>query len=289
MKGLVVVGLMLSLTGCSKISSVVNQGKQAAEAAKQAQEAAKQVSQVKTSDDMSKFIRDQQAAAQAREQASTPQPPADAPDTDVQRKDKSSPEINGFIPHFVITGQTTQVTMTGHDFRTSDAITAEGVCHIKDVKINSSKQIQMTVSVDDVMEGKCTIKISAPPNQYQNDLSVQLNPDASARKVAEMQKQMNDMNAHVAQIVGKSWDVKLPSGKNDKWTKTGDGMMGMTEFKDSSGKTLTIAIGKDDGATVMYESCMMNGKIQGNKLVEGKSVLPGCAVGTGDWTATINR
>ena len=289
MKGLVVLGLILSLTGCSKISSVIHQGKQAADAAKQAQEAARQVSQVKTSDDMSKYIRDQQAAAQAREQASTPQPPADAADVDVQRKDKSSPEINGFIPHFVVSGQTTQLTMTGHDFRALDTITAEGVCHIKDVKINSSKQVQMTVSVDDVMEGKCTVKVSAPPNQYQSDLSIQLNPDASARKMAEMQKQMNEVAAHVAQIVGKSWDVKLPSGKSDKWTKSGDSMMGMTEFKDSSGKTLTIAVGKDDAATVMYESCMMSGKIQADKVVEGKSVLPGCAVGTGEWSATINR
>lgn len=33
MKGMVVLGLMLSLTDCSKISSFLNQGKQAAEAA----------------------------------------------------------------------------------------------------------------------------------------------------------------------------------------------------------------------------------------------------------------
>jgi hypothetical protein len=290
MRGIVVLGLVLSLTGCSKISSVIHQGKQAAEAAKQAQQAAKQISQVKSTDDVSKFIRDQQAAQQAKAQAETPQPPADAADVDVQRKDKSSPEINGFIPRFVITGQTTQITMKGSDFRLTDKIESEGICHIKDVKINSSKQVQMTVSVDDVMEGKCKIKVvSAGPNRYENNLDVQLNPDATAKQMAQAQHQMQEQNAHVAQVVGKSWDVKLPSGKSDKWTKSEDGIMGMTDFKDSSGKSLTIAIGKDDAATIMYESCMMQGKIDGNKVVDGKSVLPGCSVGTGAWSATINR
>ena len=291
MKGTVVLalGFGLVLTGCSRISSAINQGKQAAEAAKQAQQAAKQISQVKSTDDAMKFVRDQQAAQQAREQASQPQPPADSPDVDVQRKDKSSPEINGFIPRFVITGQTTQLTMTGHDFRTIDKIEADGICHIKDVKINSSKQVQMTVSVDDVLEGKCTVKISAPPNQYQSNLDVQLNPDAQQRQMAKMQQQMNDANAHVAQAVGKSWDVKLPSGKSDKWTKSEDGQLGITEFKDSGGKKLSIMLGDGDSATVMYEGCMMQGKIEGSKLVNGQSVLPGCTLGTGAWSATINR
>lgn len=289
MKGTVVVCLVLLLTGCSKISSFMSQGKQAAEAAKQAQEAAKQMSQVKTSDDVSKIMRDQVAAQQAREQASQPQPPADAPDTDVQRKDKSSPEINGFIPRFVITGQTAQVTMTGRDFRQLDQITAEGICHLKDVKINSSRQVQMTLSVDDVLDGKCKIVVSAPPNRYESNVDVQLNPDAQQKRMAQMQQQMADTNAHVAQVVGKTWEVKLPSGKSDTWTKSEDGMMGITEFKDSSGNKFSIMLGKDDAATVMYESCMMSGKIEGNKLVNGQSQLPGCKLGTGAWSATINR
>lgn len=289
MKWTMALGVVLLLTGCSKISSVVSQGKEAAEAAKQAQQAAKQMSQVKSTDDVSKIIRDQQAAAQAREQASVPQPAADAPDVDVQRKDKSSPEINGFIPHFVITGQTTQLTMTGRDFRAGDAITSEGVCHIKDVKINSSKQVQMTVSVDDVTEGKCTIKISAPPNQYQSNLDVQLNPDAQAKQLAKMQQQMNDANAHVAQIIGKSWNVKFPSGKSDTWTKVEEGQMGITDFKNSSGEKFSIMVGKDDTVVVGLEGCMMQGKIDNGKITNGKSILPGCSYGTGDWSATINR
>ena len=289
MKWTIAVGLALCLTGCSKISSVINQGKQAADAAKQAQQAAKQISQIKTTDDASKFLRDQQAAAQAREQAEVPQPAADSADVDVQRKDKSSPEIRSFIPRFVITGQTTQLTMVGQDFRAGDQITAEGICHINNVKINSSKQVQMTVSVDDAAEGKCKLVVSAPPNRYESNLDVQLNPAAAQRQLAKMQQQMNDANAHVAQIVGKSWDVKLPSGKSDKWTKSEDGQMGITEFKDSSGKKFSIMVGQGDAATVMMDSCMLNGKIEGNKVVNGQSVLPGCPVGTGAWSATINQ
>lgn len=289
MKWTLAVGLVLCLTGCSKISSLINQGKQAADAAKQAQQAAKQFSQAKSTDDVTKIMRDQMAAAQAREQAETPQPAAETPDVDVQRKDKSSPEIRSFIPRYVITGQTTQLTMVGQDFRLHDQITAEGICHIKDVKINSSKQVQMTMSVDDVMDGKCKIVVSAPPNRYENEVQVQLNPEASQRKMAQMQQQMNDANAHVKQVVGKSWGVKLPSGKSDTWTKSEDGMMGITEFKDSSGKKFSIMIGQGDAATVMMDSCMLNGKIEGNKLVNGQSVLPGCPVGTGAWSATINQ
>jgi Sec-independent protein translocase protein TatA len=289
MKWTIAVGLVLCLTGCSKISSVINQGKQAADAAKQAQQAAKQISQVKTTDDVQKFMRDQQAAEQAREQAEVPQPAAESADVDVQRKDKSSPEIRGFVPHFVITGQTTQLTMTGHDFRSNDQITAEGICHIKDVKINSSKQVQMTISVDDVDEGKCKLIVSAPPNRYENNVDVQLNPVGAQRQLAKMQQQMNDANAHIAQVIGKTWDVKLPSGKSDTWTKTEAGMMGITEFKDAGGKKFSIMVGKDDAVTIMMDSCMLNGKIDGNKLVNGQSVLPGCPAGTGAWSATINR
>jgi len=289
MKWTIAVGLVLCLTGCSKISSLMNQGKQAADAAKQAQQAAKQISQVKTTDDVQKFMRDQQAAAQAREQAEIPQPAADTPDVDVQRKDKSSPEIRSFIPRYVITGQTTQLTMLGQDFRSSDQITAEGICHIKDVKINSSKQVQMTISVDDVDDGKCKLVVSAPPNRYENTLDVQLNPAGAQRQVAKLQQQMNDANAHVAQLIGKRWDVKLPSGKSDTWTKTEAGQMGITEFKDSSGKKFAIMIGQGDTATIMMDSCMLNGKIEGNKLVNGQSVLPGCPAGTGAWSATINQ
>lgn len=289
MKGTVVLGLVLSLTGCSKISSFINQGKQAAEAAKQAQQAAKQISQVKSTDDAMKFLRDQQAAQQAREQASVPQPPADSPDLDVQRKDKSSPEINSFIPRFVITGQTTQLTMTGRDFRLSDKIEADGICHIKDLKINSSKQVQMTLAVDDVTEGKCKIKISAPPNQYESTLDVELNPDAMQRQMVKMQQQMNDMNVHVAQVVGKTWDVKLPSGKSETWTKVEDGQMGITDFKSSSGKKFSIMLQKDDTAVIDVEGCMLQGKIVDGKIANGQSLLPGCSYGTGAWSATINR
>ena len=286
---LVGLGLVLSLTGCSKISSIINQGKQAADAAKQAQQAAKQLTDVKSTDDAKKFLRDQMAAQQQREQAEIPQPPADAPDFDVKRADKSTPEINGFIPRFVITGQTTQLTMTGRDFKATDKIEAEGVCHISNVKINSSKQVQMTITVDDVMDGKCKLIVSSQPNRYESTVNVQLNADAQQRQIANMQKQMDEANQHVAQVIGKSWDVKLPSGKSDKWTKANDGMLGMTEFKDASGKSLTIAVGKDDNATVMYEGCMLQGKIEGNKLVNGNSILPGCSVGTGAWSASINR
>ena len=146
----------------------------------------------------------------------------------------------------------------------------------------------MTLAVDDATDGKCKIKLAGGGSQMERELEVQLNPAGMQRKAAEMQKQMDQVKAHTADVVGKRWDVKLPSGKSETWT-TEPGTFGITVFQDSKGEKLSMMLGQDDTVAVTLGGCLLQGKIANGKVIDGQSILPGCPVGTGAWNASISK
>jgi hypothetical protein len=225
----------------------------------------------------------------ARQQAETPQPADETPDFDVQRKDPGTLEVNRFIPRFVVTGQTVDVTVMGHDFHQTDKVEAGAICHVKQSKINSSHQIKLTLTVDDVTDGKCEITVTGPKRPVRRQIEVQLNPAATERQAAAMQKQLTENKARLQELAGKRWDVKFPSGKSEAWTVDEVSELGLVKMKGPGDKEYNVALAQNDEVTFQGEgACLFTGKLANGKI-EGTQPLPGCGMGTGPFSVTINK
>ncbi len=219
------------------------------------------------------------------------------PNVNVPRAETGTPEIRGATPQAVTTGTTTTVVLKGVNLEPGGKIEASGICHLKDGKIVSATEAQVTLTVDDAIKGSCEIRLLSHNRWVYMNLNVQLSPAAQQRARQEQQadydkamKDMSDRATHIKDILGRKWDVKLPNGRSDTWTMTEINQFGMAQFKNAKGEEFQVIVGEQDAVVVPYPGeCMLQGKIVGGKVSDGQSPLPGCAVGKGAWSATISK
>jgi hypothetical protein len=235
-----------------------------------------------------KMMTDQMAAQQTVQQHSVPMPAAEAADADLKLADPGTPQVSGIVPKFVIGGQTIDVMIAGKDFRAKDTVTAGPNCHLKSSSINSSHQVQVSLTVDDVAQGKCAVTLTNSFGPTQISIEMQPSPKAAAQALKDMQKQMEDRSAQLKAQMGTRWDVTLPNGKSATWTVDEISGMGVVEMKTSTGDAINIMVGQDNRLTVMADGCMLNGKLDGSN-VQGTSILPSCPMGSGAWSAVLRK
>lgn len=219
------------------------------------------------------------------------------PNVNVPRAETGTPEIRGATPQAVTTGTTATVALKGVNLEPGGKIEASGICHLKDGKIVSATEAQVTLTVDDAIEGSCELRLLSHKRWVYMNLNVQLSPAAQQRarqkQQADYDKAMKDMAeraAHIKDILGRKWDVKLPNGRSDTWTVAEVNQFGLVQFKNARGEAFQVIVGDQDAVVVPYPgNCVLQGKIVGGKVGDGQSPLPGCSVGKGAWSATITK
>ena len=111
---------------------------------------------------------------------------------------------------------------------------------------------------------------------------------AATDTTASLPQQVRDRATRLRGNMGTNWAVKLPNGKSDVWSVTEVNEMGVTEMKDKAGHSMSVIVGDSGNVTVLAEDCMLTGKLEGGS-VTGTSSLASCPMGSGAWSATIQK
>jgi hypothetical protein len=88
--------------------------------------------------------------------------------------------------------------------------------------------------------------------------------------------------------MGSSWAVTQPNGATDVWTVSGVNEMGVPLVKDRAGHTMSVIVGDSGAVTMIGDDCLLQGKMEGTRI-SGTSAAASCAMGTGNWSATIHK
>jgi IPT/TIG domain len=227
------------------------------------------------------------------------------PSANVQRQDAPTPEISSQTPNQLSPGQTATIVMRGKNF-TADAHNAhsDGQCKMNSFKYVSPTEIQFNVTTEKIDDGgSCDLQVEMGGRSISNSVEIAMTAlgkqhqqqrereeaERQQREAVEQQKQMAATQAHIHDIIGKKWDVKLPNGKSDTWTFSSN-VYSLNQFKNSKGQELSIVVDENDGVVVQPAAgCMLTGTIQNGKIANGESPLPGCSLGNGAWSATISK
>ena len=231
------------------------------------------------------------------------------PPLEVGRAGAGTPEITGMHPTSIENGKETEVVVKGRDFPDGATLTASRECKLIRAKQISATEARFTIISISEKGGYCNLEIKG--KKKSTDDTVEVKPTAAYQAILDKKKAEDD-KAYAArqakeneaakeridfalkkapELVGKTWEVKLPNGKSDTWTLTEKGASG-GKFKSSSGLPITVIVMQEGNVMVVPEGggCMMQGKLKDGKVSGEQSMAPSfCKLGQGKWSATINQ
>lgn len=208
------------------------------------------------------------------------------------RPPKPDLHAGGFHPSTIMNRAVTDVTLPG--FNLSGAkVESEPMCPVVSYQVISDNEIRMKLRGErevDEPSGQCTITIHTPGGTVSNWLYVKLTADEEKEHQAHQNAKDWGKVQQLLARTGKSWRITYSDGSTETYISMHtDPNAGIPSFRSASGKTVQIAVGEDNGVTLIdtEHECMRGGKLVGTDLKDGESM--GNCSPPGKWSATVTR
>jgi len=208
-----------------------------------------------------------------------------------RRAAKPDLHAGGFKPSSIMNREVTDVTLPGFHF-TGARVETEPMCPVVSYEVVSDNEIRMKLRGNrdvDEASGQCGVTIRTAAGSASSWLYVELT-DAEKKEQQSHQnaKDLGKYQQFLART-GKSWRVTYSNGTTETYAAmpSDPNAAGLPGFRSTSGRAIQVAVGEDNGVTIIDNQCMRGGKLVGAEVKNGQS--QGNCSPPGAWTATVTR